>query len=408
MTKRPVAYLRKSRVTSEHHLSWEMQETDVRALAERHGTNGDLVILFDWGKSGREAKIRQRKGYAELLKMVEADQVSALYGYSMSRLARSLMDYVKLAELCRDHDVPIHLAKEGTLDYSTPSGRLLVNVLASVAQAEADWGSERATDAMRVRQSRGEYIGQAPYGFRVAGGQLERSPAEPVEVVLDAFRQAGSYNGGAKILNEAGVKGRGPLWSMAGVRAVVRREAPELVRNGGSRGVRTILDTRFARLIRCHCGQVLTPIKNNHGYLSYMCSRGYRDPRHRRPYMVSEGKLRPWIEAEAARLRTPERVTQSERNAAKRAELGGQRERMGWAVTDGLLDRTAAARRAAELDAELELLDHQEAIVQVPAIDWSWSAAELNQVLRALWEHIELDANMRPVEAVWRVPEWRL
>jgi DNA invertase Pin-like site-specific DNA recombinase len=408
MKKSPVAYLRKSRITSDHHLSWEMQEADIRTLAERHGSNGNLVILSDWGKSGRGAKVRLRKGYAELLKMVESDQVSALFGYSMSRLARSLGDYVKLAELCRDHGVPIHLAKEGTLDYSTASGRLLVNLLASVAQAEADWGSERATDAMRVRQSRGEYIGQVGYGYRLKDGKVERNPAEPVDVVLDAFMSAGSYNGAAKILNESGVQGRGPMWSMTGVRAVIRREAPALVKHGRKPGVRTILQHRFAQLVRCHCGTTLTPIRNSKGYVSYMCWSGYRDPRHRRPYMVSEGKLRPWIEAEAARLRLPfDQVTLGTRNATKRGELIAQRERLGWDVVNKALGPEKAAAAITEIDAQLELLDDQEQIIAVPPLDWEKSPASVNDVLRAMWRFVQLDGDMKPVAAEWVRPEWR-
>jgi hypothetical protein len=43
----------------------------------------------------------------------------------------------------------------------------------------------------------------------------------------------------------------------------------------------------------------------------------------------------------------------------------------------------------------------------VPAIDWSWPAERINGVLRAMWEHVELDDRMRPVRAEWLVPEWR-
>ena len=41
------------------------------------------------------------------------------------------------------------------------------------------------------------------------------------------------------------------------------------------------------------------------------------------------------------------------------------------------------------------------------AIDWSWEPKALNSVLTALWSHIQFDERMRPLEAIWRVPEWR-
>jgi hypothetical protein len=123
--------------------------------------------------------------------------------------------------------------------------------------------------------------------------------------------------------------------------------------------------------------------------------------------MVSEASILAWARVEAARLRTPERVRLADENRDRRTELAGQRERLGWAVTDGLLDREQAQLKAAEIGAEMERLADQEQVVDIPTLDWSWEPAELNAVLRSLWERVELDANLRPVRAEWRVPEWR-
>jgi DNA invertase Pin-like site-specific DNA recombinase len=411
MSQQPAAYLRKSKINSDRHLSWEVQESEIRALADKHGDNAKLLLFSDWGRSGRGDKLRHRKEYARLLEMIGAGKVSAVYGYSMSRLARSLVDYVRLAELCRDHGVPIRLAKEGELDYTTPHGRLLVNLLASVAQAEADWAKERAVDTIAVRVARGDYIGKPAWGYRVVDGRLERAPGEDPELVIAAYREAGSLIGAARVLNGQGIAPRGgALWSENGVRAVLGRDAPPDVAAMVARttqGAKAVVHAPLARLLRCPCGTLLTPQVSGRRYVSYFCSRGYRDPGHPRPYNVSEAKVLPWVRAEAARLRTPERVTLGEQNATKRAELTAQRERLGWALTDGLLNREDAAKRAAEIEAEMEHLDVAEEIIEVPTIDWTWEPAAVNGVLRTLWEHVELDANMQPVRAMWRVPEWR-
>jgi DNA invertase Pin-like site-specific DNA recombinase len=411
MNQQPAAYLRKSRVNSDRHLSWEVQESEIRALAGKHG-DADLMLFSDWGRSGRGEKLRHRKEYARLLEMIGAGKVSAVYGYSMSRLSRSLVDYVRLAELCRDHVVPIRLAKEGELDYTTPHGRLLVNLLASVAQAEADWAKERAVDTIAVRVARGDYIGKPAWGYRVVEGRLERAPGEDPELVIAAYRAAGSLIGAARVLNGQGILPRGgALWSENGVRAVLGRDAPPEVAAmvaRTSQGSKAIVHATLARLLRCPCGTLLTPQKaNGRRYMNYFCSRGYRDPDHPRPYSVSEAKVLQWVQAEAARLRTPERVTLGSQNAERRAELAGQRERLGLDVVAGLLGAEKVGAMAAELDAELELLDDQEQIVDIPKIDWSWPPSELNQVLRALLKYVELDADMRPIRAAWRVPEWR-
>ncbi len=73
---KPVAYLRKSKVTSNRHVSWEVQEAEVRALAAARG-DAELQIISDWNKSGRGAKTRLRTGYLQLRKMIDAGEVSA-------------------------------------------------------------------------------------------------------------------------------------------------------------------------------------------------------------------------------------------------------------------------------------------------------------------------------------------
>ena len=80
-------------------------------------------------------------------------------------------------------------------------------------------------------------------------------------VVLAAFRDAGSYSGAAKLLNERGVKPRDSTrgWWPSSVAVVVKRMDPSVgrrrdkgVRAGGS-------DFVLARLLRCPtCGTMLT------------------------------------------------------------------------------------------------------------------------------------------------------
>src|SRR5438132_7377578 len=131
MSKQPVAYLRKSRVTNDRHLSWQVQESKIRELADQHGENGNLLLLSDWNRSGGKGA-NGRPGYHQLLTMIEANQVGTLYAYSLSRLSRSISDFATLAELCIAHKVPIRLAADQNLDFSSASGRFVINVLVAI------------------------------------------------------------------------------------------------------------------------------------------------------------------------------------------------------------------------------------------------------------------------------------
>lgn len=408
----PVAYLRKSRVTvaSPGEMSHEAQLAAVRELAARHG-DPEPLILSDWSRSGRKGA-RSRPGYAEMLRMIESGEASAVYSYSLSRLSRSVRDFAALVEVAQAHDVPVRLAKD-TMNLGTASGRLNVNVLASVAAFEAEVAQERARDTITARRVRGDHVGSAPYGFVLADGKLEPDPDRPIEPVIEAYRTARTYSGAARLLNDRGQVGpRGEKWSGPGVRRVVNRALPETRSIDGKPGRRVRQDYMLSRLLYCPCGGVMTGrldvTKSKYGsfgpYVRYQCFRGRYDPDHQRPYMVTESILLPWIKAEAERFRIPERV-EIANDDAERASLENRRQRIVEAFIDGLIDKHERDRRLVEIADSLERLESVAGIVDVPHIDWdAWDAASINKVLRTYWTRIDLDTELRPVRAEWRLP----
>jgi hypothetical protein len=94
-------------------------------------------------------------------------------------------------------------------------------------------------------------------------------------------------------------------------------------------------------------------------------------------------------------------------NAAARAALAGRLERAHELYIAGAISRERHATEVAAVAAELDRLGDAETVVAVPAIDWTWEPGQLNGVLRAILERVELGPDMRPVRAIWTVPEWR-
>src|SRR5205823_522688 len=127
------AYLRKSSVRDPaHDVSHEVQEHAVRELAARYGdNNGALILLSDWDLSGRLGADK-RPGYRALLEAIASGRATAVYSYSLSRLGRSLPELSRLIADCDQKGVPVRLYAD-SVDTSTASGRLLANVLGSVA-----------------------------------------------------------------------------------------------------------------------------------------------------------------------------------------------------------------------------------------------------------------------------------
>ena len=169
--------------------------------------------------------------------------------------------------------------------------------------------------------------------------------------------------------------------------------------------------------MRCHCGTVLTPTRDSHRlaggnvtvYQSYTCWRGRHDNAHGRPYKVRESMVLPWVRAEADRLRVPAGEVESPSDPARQDELLARRQRVVDNYEDGLITRVERTEKIAAIDAEIErLADTATAVLTVPpAIDWTWPTEKLNGVLRAMWSHVDVDEQLRPIAAEWVVAEWR-
>ena len=117
---------------------------------------------------------------------------------------------------------------EERIDTRTAAGRLVLNVLASVAQWEREATGERTSAVMRHKADRGEYIGGGvPYGFRLSedGKRLEPDAREQ-EAVAEArnLRAAGlTLRATAEKLHLQGHRTRsGARFSATQVRRLVR------------------------------------------------------------------------------------------------------------------------------------------------------------------------------------------
>jgi DNA invertase Pin-like site-specific DNA recombinase len=395
------AYLRKSYVRDPSRtVSYEVQEAAVRALAAHHGDADDLVLLSDWDKSGRLGADK-RPGYRALLDAIDTGAATAVYSYSLSRLSRSVTELSRLVSDCDARGIPVRLDKD-SIDTSTASGRLTANVLGSVAQFEAEVASERVKSAQAAKLARGESLSTTPF--------YGDGPGEDPDAVLEAFREAGSFSGAAKLLNERKVRTRSSRrgWWPSSVALVCKRLDPTIGHRGGGRGVGAAgSDFTLARLLRCPtCGTMLTGTRDRDGRrVRYACRLGSVTP-HKR-VSVSEHLILPTIQAEAARLRTPQRV-EGAVDADERARLEERRLRIQDMYDSGDIDRDDYRRRLAAVDEAEAAVDVRDVVLTVPAIDWTWPPRRLNGVLRALFDRIELDPEtFQPIAFAWSVPEWR-
>lgn len=140
--------------------------------------------------------------------------------------------------------------------------------------------------------------------------------------------------------------------------------------------------------------------------MRYSCRMGTARPHPR--ISVSEHLILPAIVAEVGRLTTPDRLEATEREKNAATALEGRRVRILDMYDRGDIDRVAYAQRLEAVAVELAALESKRVVMDVPAIDWTWGPRQLNAVLLALFERIDLDpATFQPVTFEWTVPEWR-
>ena len=421
----PAAYLRRS---EDGGITKEDEIAALRTLAAREGHNGDLSWYDDWGHSADEAKGAQRE-LARLIADMRAGRIGVVYAGKLDRLARSVQVFARFAAAAREHDVRLVTVAEGDLSEAAvdddPFRWASRQFMVTIAEMELRTIKARTRRAQRVRRGRADVMGPPPYGYRFVRGadgrrvvphRLEPDPAQPIPAVLDAFRAAGSFNGAAAILNRDRVPTRNgkvaadgrPVWWANTVRVIVEREAPGMVPPKVRRGAPAVGRFALSGMLVCGaCRRVLTA-KRDRGGVYYVCGNAARDLDHPRPLQVAERAIMPWIIEEADRFDPGgEDATGPDDRAERRAAVIEDRRRLALTYRRGAMDDVEYEAEDARLVAELDALAGEGITVDVEPVIWDTGPEHVNAQLRALWDHVELGADLRPVRAEWRVPEWR-
>jgi DNA invertase Pin-like site-specific DNA recombinase len=194
-------------------LSLEAQERQLTAAAEAAGYS--VRVFREEGRSGKSIKARPqlRAALAEL----EAGTAHALFVSRLDRLARSVSDLLSIIDLSQKQSWRLALMDMG-LDTATPHGRLVVSMLASVAEFERGLIAERAKDTHAERRARGEVWGVTKGSKPLVSPELRKR-------ILSEKAQGKSLLSIANALNAEGVPTvRGGKWHASTIKHLL--EAP--------------------------------------------------------------------------------------------------------------------------------------------------------------------------------------
>src|ERR687897_353709 len=161
-TKRIAGYVRLSKET-EDTTSPERQRRAIRKLCNERGwtlteTFEDIDVSAFNGK--------HRPGLSRLMSRL-AD-FDAIVFWKLDRLSRSSVEAGQIAERCKAEGVDL-VATDMNLDTTSAGGKFIYTVLAAAGEMESALTSERSRSMMEFKRSRDEWVGRAPYGWRVDG-----------------------------------------------------------------------------------------------------------------------------------------------------------------------------------------------------------------------------------------------
>jgi len=157
MTKHVAMYLRVSKSRGQDTRS---QKPDL----ERWAAAQDAPVK--WYSDRFTGKTMDRPGWKALEADIAAGKVSAICTWRIDRLGRTAKGLTALFDDLQRRKVNLVSIKDG-LDLSTPAGRLMAHVLASVAQFETEVRVERILAGQAVARAAGKVLGGGKRGRRV-------------------------------------------------------------------------------------------------------------------------------------------------------------------------------------------------------------------------------------------------
>lgn len=206
-------------------VSLEAQQAKAAAWADLNGYELSGIFV-DAGLSGKRAD--NRPELQKALNAVCGEAGAAIVVYSLSRLSRSIVDTLNIATRLKKAGADLVSLSE-RIDTTSAAGRMVFNMLSVLAEFEREQVSERTSMAMAHKRSKGERLGQIPYGYVLGadGVTLQDEPNEQAALALirNLNHDGLSLREIAKELTAKGIPAKGgkATWNHSTVASILKR-----------------------------------------------------------------------------------------------------------------------------------------------------------------------------------------
>jgi putative DNA-invertase from lambdoid prophage Rac len=168
--------------------SCSRQERDLIDYADKAGY--EVVGIWKETVSGVKQKHQERN---QVMQLAQHRQIQGILVTELTRWGRSTLDLIHTLQDLNHWGVSL-IAQTGTqFDLDTPQGKLIANIMASLAEFERDLVRERVCSGLAAAKAKGKILGRRP-GQRIKSDRLAPQ-------VLKMVEQGSSYRCIAKELN---------------------------------------------------------------------------------------------------------------------------------------------------------------------------------------------------------------
>jgi DNA invertase Pin-like site-specific DNA recombinase len=144
-----------ARVSTHNGQNPEMQIDEVRAYCERR----QWEVAGEYVDAGISGSKEHRPALDRLLANCRKRRVDAVVVYRYDRFARSVRQLVNALEEFRSLGIDFVSLHEG-VDTSTPNGRLVFGIFASIAEFERELIRDRGRSGLAAAKARGRQLGR--------------------------------------------------------------------------------------------------------------------------------------------------------------------------------------------------------------------------------------------------------
>ena len=187
--------------------SCDAQEEKIKSFIASQNNWQVFKVYSDAGYSGANIN---RPGLQELFSDLKKEKIDIVLSYKIDRLTRSPKDFYQLIEFFEQSKIDFISITE-RFDTSTPSGRLLRNIMLTFAQFERELTSERTRDKLLERAKKGMWNGgNVPFGYERKNKKLVslRKESEIIKSIFETYIETKSLSKVYDFLKETKIKNR--------------------------------------------------------------------------------------------------------------------------------------------------------------------------------------------------------